>query len=334
MTSSSHATRKRCLVTGGAGFIGSNLALAFQKLGHDVTVVDDFSTGRRRNLRGFAGTILEGDIAEPGDLAGPYDVVFHQAAVAAPREGDDAAVWHSNIDGFRRMAELARAWGARLIYASTADVYGNGPVPQREDQTTAPLSTYAQSKLLVDRLAERARRDQPIVGLRYFDVYGPREGGKGAAASLVYHLARSIEASGRAELAHDGDVCRDFVYVLDCVRANLRAMTAPPGIYNVGTGVAIRLADLVQLVGNALDRPVETEYQTGLDAARAHTQASTAQSRVALGFAATYALERAIPEYVAWLRRSGELDACDDTDIGVPMPVVAQIASASQSSPP
>jgi ADP-L-glycero-D-manno-heptose 6-epimerase len=319
---------QRCLVTGGAGFIGSNLALTLETLGHDVTVVDDFSTGHRANLRAFAGTVIEADVAGPDDLDGPYDVIFHQAAISDPRL-DDAAIWHSNIDGFRRIAEVARSWKARLIYASCASVYGDGPAPQHEDQPLAPMSACAQSKLLIERLAERAQRGQDIVGLRYFDVYGPREARKGGSASFVYRLARSIDLTGRVELFGSGEQRRDFVHVDDCVRANLRAIEAPSGIYNVGTGVSTSLADLARCLGEALDRPAVAAFLPWPRACafQAHTQASTAQSRVELGFAAKLSLERGVAEYMKWLRRSGELDQDDDTEISVASPMIERISS-------
>jgi ADP-L-glycero-D-manno-heptose 6-epimerase len=300
---------QRCLVTGGAGFIGSNLALALEALGHQVTVADDFSTGHRDHLKKLRGRVLDVDVSRRCDFGETYDVIFHQAAITDPRHPDDDATWRINVDSFDLLVDLARDQGARLVYASTAGVYGNGPSPQREDQDKELFSVYGKSKLHTDEVAAGRWDRQPIIGLRYFNVFGPHEAKKGRAASMIYHLARQIASGKRPRLFTDGSQKRDHIYVKDCVRANLLAMTAPSGVYNVGTGIGTSFNELVFHIGKALgvtpdidyiDNPYTGTYQDD-------TCADPTLARERLGFTAVHDVATAIPEYVAFLRETGEL---------------------------
>lgn len=294
----------KCLVTGGAGFIGSNLARHLSQLQYQVTVLDNFSSGKEKNLTGWKGKRVDGDVSNAAlmeFLPDRFDVIFHQAAITDPRFPDDAETLRQNIEGFRLVLRLARRQEAKLIYASTASLYGNGPSPQQEDQPKELLSAYAQSKLIMDEMACHHFRDTHIVGLRYFNVFGPGEENKGRPASMIYHLTRQMKAGHRPRIFKMGEQKRDHIYVKDCILANVKAMTAPSGIYNVGTGVATSFNEVIALLNETLGTCLEPEYFDMPYKPKTYqmeTAADTTRARTFLGFQAAYTLREAIREYV------------------------------------
>lgn len=297
----------RCLVTGGAGFIGANLALELESGGHDVMVADNFSSGHRDNLNGFKGTVLDVDVSAHHTFDGELDAIFHQAAITDPRHPDDLETFRQNVQGFDRMMHLTREKGAKLVYASTASLYGNGPAPQREDQPKELFSAYAVSKLTMDEMACHWFGERHIVGLRYFNVFGPREHHKGRPASMIYHLSRQIRAGQRPRIFNWGEKKRDHIYVRDCVRANLEALDAPSGIYNVGTGVATHFDELVRVLNQILGTELEPEYfemPYDPETYQINTRADTERARKHLGFQARYTLEQGIEEYMGYLEEA------------------------------
>ncbi len=290
----------KCLVTGGAGFIGANLAWELARHGNDVTVVDDFRTGCAENLAGFRGEVVRADISKPLDLAEPFEAVFHQAAITDPRHPNDEETFQCNTVGFQRVIDLAAGCGSKLVYASSASMYGNGPSPQREDQPKNLLSAYARSKLWMDELATSLAGSMHIVGLRYFNVFGPLEAHKGRPASMIYHLARQIKAGNQPRIFSDGNQKRDHIYVKDCVRANLLALSAASGVYNVGTGRGTTFNEVVAYINEALRTRLEPQYIDNPYGAtyQNDTQADTALAREKLGFIAKYTAREGILEYV------------------------------------
>ncbi len=295
----------RYLVTGAAGFIGSNLALALEASGADVTAVDCFRTGAPANLSGFRGKVLEIDISQTElPRLERWDAVFHQGDITDPRHPSDEEVLERNIAGFKRVLSVAQEARCRLVYASTAGLYGNGPTPMREDQPKQLLTAYAKSKWQMDELGAADGSGIPIIGLRYFNVYGPREASKGRAASMVYHLYRQIKSGKNPRLFEHGQHKRDFIYVKDVVAANLLALQAPKGVYNVGTGRAASFNELVEAMEAALGRKLTIEYFPMPYAAASYqsdTQADMAHSSKALGFQPEWSLKRGVADYFEWL---------------------------------
>ncbi|HTL31178.1 MAG TPA: NAD-dependent epimerase/dehydratase family protein, partial [Tepidisphaeraceae bacterium] len=174
----------RALVTGGAGFIGSNIAKRLAKDGHDVVAADSFLSAHFANLVDFPGDVLtlkdHEDIDSMIDL-GPFDAIFHEASitgvVGANGENftDQQRMMRNNVETFRRLLEWSTKTKAQMIWASSCSIYGRGAVPMKESQPPDPLNTYAFSKLCMERLAKRYEKklSHPIVGLRYSNVYGP-----------------------------------------------------------------------------------------------------------------------------------------------------------------
>ncbi|HTL12982.1 MAG TPA: NAD-dependent epimerase/dehydratase family protein [Bdellovibrionota bacterium] len=303
----------RALVTGGAGFIGSNLVLELERLGWDVVVVDNLQSGRRENLQGFRGQVIEGNDLElrsllRDELRGgqPFDGIFHHGDITDPRWPDDSQVLERNLKGFGEVVSLAAEQGSRLVYASTAGLYGNGPTPMKEDQPKQLLTAYGRSKLKMDEVAAEASKSQPIVGLRYFNVFGPREAGKGRPASMIYHLAQQMKQGKRPRLFKWGEQIRDQIYVKDVVAANLRALEAPSGAYNVGTGIPTSFNEIVAALNEALGTSLEPEYfDMPYDSTsyQANTLADTTLAEKKLGFKARWNFRDAVKDYMAWLYR-------------------------------
>jgi len=291
------------LVTGGAGFIGSHLVDALVERGAQVRVLDDLSTGRRENLAGVLDRIelLEGDIRDAETCRRAADgvrVVLHQAALGSvPRSMEDPATTIAvNVSGTANVFAAARdASVARVVYASSSSVYGDSAaLPKREGEEGRPLSPYALSKAMDEELAEvfGAAFGLELVGLRYFNVYGPRQDPAGPYAAVVPRFFAACRA-GEAPVIHGaGEQSRDFTYVADAVAANLAAAAAPAEAcgraYNVAGGrrttireIAAEIRHLTQERAGPCPEPVHTEPRPG-DVR--HSLADLGAARDALGY--------------------------------------------------
>jgi ADP-L-glycero-D-manno-heptose 6-epimerase len=295
----------RYLVTGGAGFIGSNLVLSLEQEGHEVTIIDNFNSGHEENIKGFKGTVIRKDISQEIEVEGKLDAIFHEAAITDPRHGNDEETMRQNIEGFKNMIELSKEKKAKLIYASTANLYGNVPPPQKEDGPTEIITAYGRSKLEMDKIAGSLFDRMHIVGLRYFNVFGPNERHKGRPASMIYHLAKQMKEGKNPRLFKWGEQKRDHIYVKDCVYANKLALEAPPGIYNVGTGRATSFKELVEELNKVLKTDLEPEYfdmPYDPKTYQENTQADTKKAEKDLGFKARYSLQQGLEEYIPMIR--------------------------------
>jgi ADP-L-glycero-D-manno-heptose 6-epimerase len=300
------------LVTGGAGFIGSNLVLSLQDLLPEgrLTVIDDFRSGDFKNLTGYRGDLVAHDLArldwanQFGDER--FDAIFHLASITDTTLHDQFVQVHDNVESFRRLLRFARLSNTRVIYASSASTYGPATKASTESNGAAPANVYAFSKVIMDNLAARTAHEFPdsiIIGLRYFNVYGPREGHKGGPASMVYHLSQQMKAGERPRIFKHGEQKRDFVYVKDVVEASIRALDAyQSGIYNIGSGHAHSFNELVATLNKCLGTKLEPQY---IDNPHAHyqnfTQADLRSVRAALGYKPQFSLEAGIRDYMKWL---------------------------------
>lgn len=296
----------RILVTGGAGFIGSNLAHALAARGHDVVVADNFMSGAWGNLARFRGDLRTLDIADESNLADridPCQIIFHQASITDTTVTDQRRMMHNNVEGFRNILETACRWESRVVWASSASVYGQGPAPMSEKQDVDPLNPYAFSKAIMEPLAERyaAKLKKPIVGLRYFNVYGPGEDHKGKFASMIHQLARQMLAGRRPRIFTDGEQRRDFVYVQDVVQANLLAAEAAAGgVYNIGSGRAESFNEVVRRLNEVLRTNLQPDYfENPYTFTQDWTEADLSVSKKNLGYEAKYPLAEGIAAYHA-----------------------------------
>jgi len=297
------------LVTGGAGFIGSNLVLTLQERWPDarLTVIDDFRSGDFKNLAGYKGDFVAQNLAtldwrqQFGDEK--FDAIFHLASITDTTLHDQFVQVHDNVESFRRLLNFAKPNKTRIIYASSAATYGAASSASVETNGAAPANVYAFSKAIMDNLANRQLKDWIIVGLRYFNVYGPREAHKGVPASMIYHLSRQMKSGQRPRIFKHGEQQRDFVYVKDIVDGSIRALEArQSGIYNLGAGRARSFNELIEALNQSLGTDFKPEY---IENPHAHyqnfTQADLTHVRSSLGYEPKYPLEAGVADYMKWL---------------------------------
>jgi ADP-L-glycero-D-manno-heptose 6-epimerase len=300
----------RILVTGGAGFIGSNLARRLVTHGHSVVALDDFSSASWTNLVSYPGDVLTVNLAsESGmlDRFEPFEVIFHEASITDTTVMDQRHMMHNNVEGFRNLLDRAVRWGSRVIWASSAATYGRGPSPNKESQNPEPLNVYGYSKLAMERLAAQyaPRLAHPIIGLRYFNVYGAGEGHKGKFASMIGQLARQMRAGKRPRIFFDGQQRRDFVYIDDVISANLAALQCKSsGVFNVGSGASASFNEVVEQLNRVLKTDLAPEYfENPYAFFQTWTEADLTQSRKVLKYDPQFDLPKGIDAYFA----SGEL---------------------------
>lgn len=308
----------RVLVTGGAGFIGSHLVRACLERGHEVRVLDDLSSGSRRNLRGFESDLelVEASIVDLEATRGAargVEVVFHQAAIASvPLSVDDPVRTHAvNASGTVNVLEAARRAGSRrVVIASSSAVYGDDEtLPKVETLPPSPLSPYALQKLESELYAERyeALYGLETVALRYFNVYGPRQDPSSMYAGVIPRFSVALAEGHPPRIYGDGRQSRDFVFVEDVVAANLAAASValPPewAPINIGGGCSVTVLELVERMAKVLGIP---RLQPVFEPARAgdvrHSRADVSRARQRLGWKPTTDLDAGlavtVPYYV------------------------------------
>src|SRR3989441_7576904 len=266
------ARASRCLVTGGAGFIGSHVAERLVALGHQVRVVDNLSTGDEANLAGFDGEIefLRGDLCEARvcrSAVARIDVVFHLAALpSVPRSLKDPWASHdANVNATMRLLEACRAAQVkRVVYSSSSSVYGDTPdLPKTESAEPLPRSPYAAAKLAGEQYVLAFARAGFVEGiaLRYFNVFGPRQNPDSPYAAVIPAFLAAAWERRPAVMFGDGSQTRDFTYVANVVEANVLAATAPAGlangtVVNIGAGQRTSLLKLLELIQEVTGRRV------------------------------------------------------------------------------
>jgi UDP-N-acetylglucosamine/UDP-N-acetylgalactosamine 4-epimerase len=320
----------RWLVTGAAGFIGSNLVEALLRLGQSVVGLDNFATGHRKNLLdvhdavGYAAwsrfRFIEGDITSPEECATAckgVEYVLHQAALGSvPRSIDDPLrSTRTNVDGFVAMLDAARKANVkRFVYASSSSVYGDHPaLPKVEAQTGELLSPYALTKYaneLYARVFARCYNTESI-GLRYFNVFGRRQDPNGAYAAVIPKWVGQLMRSEAITINGDGKTSRDFCYIENVVQANLLAATtenkdAVNQVYNVACADRTTLVELYALIreGLAPSHPEVAQLEPVFAAFRKgdvrHSHADIARARTLLGYAPTHSVRDGLAETLAW----------------------------------
>ena len=319
----------RWLVTGAAGFIGSNLVEALLALDQEVIGLDNFATGHRRNIDdviGQAGAararfeFREGDIAQPATCAAAcvnVDFVLHEAALGSvPRSmADPAATNQANITGFLNMAIAARdAKVKRFVYAASSSTYGDHrDLPKVESKIGRPLSPYAVTKLVNEIYADVFHRcyGLPTVGLRYFNVFGRRQDPGGAYAAVIPRWTSALLRAETIEIYGDGTTSRDFCYIDNVIQANILAATTPLGgvageVFNVAFGERTSLNDLFSILQDILgeSRPCVKESRSVYKPFRAgdvlHSLADISKARERLGYQPTHSVRQGLAEASQW----------------------------------
>ncbi|HET6373419.1 MAG TPA: SDR family oxidoreductase [Candidatus Polarisedimenticolia bacterium] len=311
------------LVTGGGGFIGSHITERLLSEGRDVRVIDDFSSGRPENLE-FVRTserwgrleVVPGDITDTAFVKSACEGVehlFHEAAIpSVPRSvADPAASSRVNVEGTLNLLIAARDAGVkRFIYASSSSVYGESPtLPKVETMPPDPLSPYAISKLAAEQYARAFYRlyGLPTIGLRYFNIFGPRQDPASEYAAVVPRFITSAARGQAATIFGDGEQTRDFTYVSNAVGANLNACRCGPeafgGTFNIACGQRTSLLTLAARINAILGggpAPVHAERRPG-DVM--HSVADITEAGLKLGYKPSVGLDEGLTHTVAWFRK-------------------------------
>jgi ADP-L-glycero-D-manno-heptose 6-epimerase len=323
--------KKTILIIGGAGFIGSNIAFYFQKnypQSH-IVVFDCFrnekvfsnnnlkSFGHYKNLIGFTGDIICGDINDKNDviklLEFEFDYIFHQAAISDTRVYDQEIIMKTNVNSFYDILKIAKKNQATLVYASSAATYGDSPSPQTIGKEN-PENPYGYSKYIMDQVANRYSENNPdltIVGLRFFNVYGPREYYKGTTSSMVIQLGHQILDGKIPRLFENSEnIFRDFIYIEDVLQANIKACSSNQnGVFNVGTGLSRSFQDINDILQTELDTNLGVDYfENPYSGYQKHTQANIKNTEKILEFKPNFSLEKGIKSYIPEILRLYETE--------------------------
>jgi nucleoside-diphosphate-sugar epimerase len=306
------------LVTGGAGFIGSNIVDALVSRGEKVRVLDDFSTGRRDNLAAFTDKIevLQGDIADAAICARAVQgvrFVLHQAALPSVARSmeDPLSTNKTNVHG-----TLSLLWAAkiakveRFVYASSSSVYGESPtLPKQEDMPPRPISPYAVSKLTTEYYASVFTQayQLPTVGLRYFNVFGPRQDPNSHYAAVIPRFITSILAGRAPTIFGDGAQSRDFCFIENVVSANLLACTSTNAVgqvMNIACGSRIDLNELVQKINLLLNTNIVAIHEPTRTGDIKHSLADIERAQRLLGYQVLADFDEGLRRTVAWYQRA------------------------------
>lgn len=306
----------RALVTGGGGFIGSNLVAALLEEGHDVVILDNFSTGRRENLAELTGEVevVEGDLRSYERVHAAttgVEVVFHQGALpSVPRSVQDPLTSNAaNVDGTLNVLLAARDEGVRrVVFASSSSVYGEAPgLPRKEDQPLLPIAPYAVSKLAAEAYCRAFWRIYSLetVSLRYFNVFGPRQDPTSQYSAVVPRFTRLFLDDQPPTIYGDGRQSRDFTYVANVVQANLLAAEVE-GIggetFNIASGESRTVNELAAQLRQTLDSSVEPVHEPARPGDVLASAADIGKARAQLGYTPTVSFEEGLRSTVAYLR--------------------------------
>lgn len=328
------STPKTWLVTGVAGFIGSNLLETLLKLDQRVVGLDNFATGRTQNLSQVQALVsaaqwsrfhfIEGDVADPTACraaCAEVEFVLHEAALGSvPLSMEDPLACHrSNVTGFLNLLIAARdARVKRFVYASSSAVYGDDPgLPKREEQIGQPLSPYAASKRMNEIYADTFARAYGLesIGLRYFNVFGPRQDPEGAYAAVIPQWISALLRREPVFINGDGETSRDFCYIENVVQANLLAATAQKAeavnqIYNIALGRRTTLNELFRFLQEALRRrdpglpEAKPDYREFRPGDIRHSVADVSKARQRLDFMPARGVDEGLELALDWYKRT------------------------------
>jgi UDP-glucose 4-epimerase len=305
-----------CLVTGGAGFIGSSIVRALLARGDRVRVIDNFFSGKRENLAEVAADVdlQEGDVRDESALAKALqgvEIVFHEAAIpSVPRSIADPITSHdANATATLKVLHGAKKAGVRrVVYAASSSAYGDTPtLPKIETMTPAPLSPYAAQKLAGEHYMSvfATAYGLETVSLRYFNVFGPRQDPKSEYAAVIPRFVTAALAGQGVTIYGDGTQSRDFCFIDNTVAANLLAASAPADkasgrVVNVACGLATTLNDVVGLLGDILGKKIDVKYEPGRVGDVKHSLADISEARARIGYEASVSFLDGLKRTVQW----------------------------------
>jgi UDP-glucose 4-epimerase len=308
---------KKIVVTGGAGFIGSNLTRYLVSAKNQVIVIDDLSTGRMENIQDFVDgkhvRFVKGSITDLGLLREVFkgvDYVFHQAALpSVPRSIKDPLTTNQvNVNGTLHVLVAAKDVQVRkVVYASSSSVYGDTPtLPKKESMTPNPLSPYAVSKLTGEYYCQIFSDvfRLPTVSLRYFNVYGPCQDPSSEYAAVIPKFIQNVLKDKPPVVYGDGEQTRDFTFIDDVVQANVRASeSTATGVFNTAGGKRITINDLAKTIMQLCQKKMDIHYETARPGDIKHSLADTSKAKESFGFAPRYDITNGLKETIPWYQK-------------------------------
>ena len=309
------------LVTGGAGFIGSNIVQELLKRSGKVRILDNFSTGKRQNLRPFLDDIelIEGDIRSyhiVREAVRGVDFILHQAALpSVPRSIKDPITTNEvNVVGILNVLDAAREAGVkRVVYASSSSIYGNSEIlPKVEEMTPDPLSPYAVSKLAGEKYCKVFYEIYGLetVCLRYFNVFGPNQDPNSQYSAAIPKFITAILNGSQPTIYGDGEQSRDFTYVENVVQANLLACEAEKvggEVLNIACGERITVNKLVGKINEILGKNVQAKYVDEREGEVKHSLASVERAKQCLGYEPRVSFEEGLKKTIEWYKDNRNL---------------------------
>jgi len=311
---------KKYLVTGGAGFIGSNITEKLLQKGESVRVVDNLSTGKKENMKDFFDNpnfeFIEGDLTDlevAKRAVSGVNFVLHQAAIpSVQRSVDDPLKSNSaNVTGTLNLLIAARDEKVeKFVYAASSSAYGDNPeLPKREDLPVMPISPYALTKYVGEKYCQIFWRiyGLPTISLRYFNVFGPKQDPESQYAAVIPRFIKSLLNGSRPVVYGTGEQSRDFTFVENVVDANLAGAESKNGfgeVFNVGCGTQISLNDLLASLKNLIGSKVEPDYQEARQGDVLHTRADISKIKKVLGYEPMTSFEQGLVKTIEWYKKN------------------------------
>ncbi len=291
----------RFLVTGGAGFIGSNLTEALLERGDQIVILDNLHTGNQENLKGLNIKFVQGTSSEIVKVKDKLDGIFHLGIPSSsPMYKENPSLINQAIGDFLNILEYARKTSLKVVFASSSSIYNGNDTPYREDMSIKVMDYYTEARYAMERLAELYHKQHGVrtVALRLFSVYGPKEKFKGKFANVVSQFLWDMKAGKHPVIFGDGTQTRDYIFVKDVVKGFLLAMDKDvSGVFNLGTGKTTSFNDTVGLINKVLGTSIEVEYvKNPIKNYVQDTLADTSKSEKELGFKANFTLEQGLKE--------------------------------------
>ncbi len=299
----------KILVTGALGFIGSNICERLVVEGHEVAALDNLHTGNEANISKIKGKVrvIKADAGDIGKMEEKFDAIIHEGVYSSsPMYRKDPQLASKAIGQWISILEYAKKNGCKLVYASSSSMYNGNKPPYREDMQIKVTDFYTEARYAMERMAELYHDFYGVksIGLRYFSVYGPHEESKKDFANLITQFLWKMKKGERPLILGDGKQSRDFIYVDDVVEANMLALASDKyGVYNVGTGKAANLNEVVAMLNSKLGTKIEPAREPNkIKNYVAHTQADTRAAKSDLGFQAKVSLEDGVQRIIAYYR--------------------------------
>lgn len=313
--------RKSILVTGGAGFIGSNLVERLLELEEKVVVFDNLSTGRKENIRVFLKNpnfkFIRGDLRNQKEIERAVrgvDYIFHQAAIPSVNRSvlDPKSTFEANTLGTLNLLIVAKKNKVKkIVYASSSSVYGPGPLPKKEEMPLNPISPYALSKLTGEKLCQMFSKiyDLPTICLRYFNVFGPRQNPRSEYAAVIPKFIFAFLNHQRPVIYGDGKQTRDFTYAENVIEANLKALDSQFNngeIFNIACGRETSILELLAILNRIFSKNMKPYFKKKRPGDIKHSFADISKSKKELGYNPKVSLEKGLEKTIQWFIEYGE----------------------------